>query len=130
VDPFMASYVERGISPANRRGDPAVLLTIDTPGGLDSSMRHIVEAILASKVPVICWTGPSGARAASAGTFIMLACPINAMAPGTEIGAAHPVGVSGVIENEKVTNDAAAFIQSLARRWGRNSQWAVSAVRQ
>jgi membrane-bound serine protease (ClpP class) len=130
VDPFMASYVKRGIDAANHDGDAAVLLTIDTPGGLDTSMRDIVKAILASRVPVICWTGPSGARAASAGTFIMLACPINAMAPGTEIGAAHPVGVSGVIENEKVTNDAAAFIQSLAKRWGRNSQWAVSAVRQ
>jgi len=130
VDPFMASYIKRGIETANHDRDAAVLLTIDTPGGLDTSMRDIVRAILSSKVPVICWTGPSGARAASAGTFIMLACPINAMAPGTEIGAAHPVGVSGVIENEKVTNDAAAFIQSLARRWGRNSQWAVSAVRQ
>jgi membrane-bound serine protease (ClpP class) len=130
VDPFMASYVSRGIDTANRDRDAAVLLTIDTPGGLDSSMRHIVQSILGSKVPVICWTGPSGARAASAGTFIMLACPVNAMAPGTEIGAAHPVGVSGAIENEKVTNDAAAFIQSLAVRWGRNGPWAVSAVRQ
>jgi membrane-bound serine protease (ClpP class) len=130
VDPFMASYVSRGIDTANRDREAAVLLTIDTPGGLDSSMRHIVQSILGSKVPVICWTGPSGARAASAGTFIMLACPVNAMAPGTEIGAAHPVGVSGAIENEKVTNDAAAFIQSLAVRWGRNGPWAVSAVRQ
>lgn len=130
VDPFMASYVKRGVSQANRGGNAAVLLRIDTPGGLDTSMRDIVKAILASNVPVICWTGPSGARAASAGTFIMLACPVSAMAPGTEIGAAHPVGVSGVVENEKVTNDAAAFIQSLARRWGRDSRWAVSAVRQ
>jgi len=130
VDPFMASYVSRGIDTANRDRDAAVLLTIDTPGGLDSSMRHIVQSILGSKLPVICWTGPSGARAASAGTFVMLACPVNAMAPGTEIGAAHPVGVSGAIENEKVTNDAAAFIQSLAFRWGRNGPWAVSAVRQ
>jgi membrane-bound serine protease (ClpP class) len=129
VDPFMASYVERGIATANDDGDAAVLLVIDTPGGLDSSMRHIVEAILGSKVPVICYTAPSGARAASAGTFIMLACPINAMAPGTNIGAAHPVGVSGVIENEKVTNDAAAFIRSLADRWGRNADWAEKAVR-
>jgi len=130
VDPFMASYVKRGISEAHGDRDAAVLLTIDTPGGLDTSMRDIVRAILGSRLPVICWTGPSGARAASAGTFIMLGCPVNAMAPGTEIGAAHPVGVSGVVENQKVTNDAAAFIQSLARRWGRNAQWAVSAVRQ
>jgi membrane-bound serine protease (ClpP class) len=129
VDPFMASYVQRGIDTANRDGDAAVLLTIDTPGGLDSSMRHIIKAILGSGIPVICYTAPSGARAASAGTFIMLACPVNAMAPGTNIGAAHPVGVSGVIENEKVTNDAAAFIRSLADRWHRNATWAEQAVR-
>jgi len=129
VDPFMASHVQRGIDRATAEGDAAVLLTIDTPGGLDSSMRSIVKAILGSKVPVICYTAPSGARAASAGTFIMLACPVNAMAPGTEIGAAHPVGVSGVIENEKVTNDAAAFIRSLATRWNRNADWAEKAVR-
>jgi membrane-bound serine protease (ClpP class) len=107
-----------------------VLLTIDTPGGLDSSMRRIVKAILASSVPVICYTAPAGARAASAGTFVMMACPYNAMAPGTNIGAAHPVGVSGVIEQAKVTNDAAAFIRSLAQRWSRNADWAEQAVRQ
>jgi membrane-bound serine protease (ClpP class) len=129
VDPFEASYIRRGISTAESRGDVAVLITIDTPGGLDSSMREIIQAILASKLPVICYTAPSGARAASAGTFIMQACPVNAMAPGTEIGAAHPVGVSGAIESEKVTNDAAAYIRSLAQRWGRNADWAEQAVR-
>jgi membrane-bound serine protease (ClpP class) len=129
VDPFMASYVQRAIGTAEDRGDVAVLVTINTPGGLDSSMREIISAVLASKVPVICYTAPSGARAASAGTFIMEACPINAMAPGTNIGAAHPVGVSGAIENEKVTNDAAAFIRSLADRWHRNADWAEQAVR-
>ena len=111
VDPFMASYVERGIDMANRDGDAAVLLTIDTPGGLDSSMRHIVQAILGSKVPVLCYTGPSGARAASAGTFIMLACPVDAMAPGTNIGAAHPVALGGSVDKEsmrKIENDSAA----------------------
>ncbi len=129
VDPFMSSYVERGISKANADRDAAVLITIDTPGGLDSSMRNIIKAILASRISVICYTAPSGARAASAGTFIMLSCPINAMAPGTNIGAAHPVGVTGAIENEKVTNDAAAFIRSLADRWNRNADWAEKAVR-
>jgi membrane-bound serine protease (ClpP class) len=129
VDPFEASYVEDGIGAANEDGYAAVLLTIDTPGGLDSSMRTIVKAILNSRVPVICYTAPQGARAASAGTFIMLACPVNAMAPGTNIGAAHPVGVSGAIEQEKVTNDAAAFIRSLAERWNRNADWAERAVR-
>jgi membrane-bound serine protease (ClpP class) len=130
VDPFEASYLKSAIEAANRDGDAAVLITIDTPGGLDSSMRKIVKAILASNVSVICYTAPAGARAASAGTFVMLACPINAMAPGTNIGAAHPVGVSGAIEQSKVTNDAAAFIRSLAEKWGRNADWAEKAVRQ
>jgi membrane-bound serine protease (ClpP class) len=130
VDPFVAGYLERGIAAANQAGDAAVLLAIDTPGGLDSSMRAIVKAITGSRVPVVCWTGPAGARAASAGTFVMLACPSNAMAHGTNIGAAHPVGVSGAIEQEKVTNDAAAFIRSLAEQTHRNANWAESAVRE
>jgi membrane-bound serine protease (ClpP class) len=129
VDPFVANYIRSGIDQAAADGDDAVLLTIDTPGGLDSSMREIAQAILGSKVPVICYTAPQGARAASAGTFIMLACPINAMAPGTNIGAAHPVGISGAIVSEKVTNDAAAYIRSLAERWDRNADWAEDAVR-
>jgi membrane-bound serine protease (ClpP class) len=130
VDPFIAGYLEDGIAAADERGDDAVLLRIDTPGGLDSAMRRIVSAILAARVPVICWTGPAGARAASAGTFVMLACPVNAMAPGTNIGAAHPVGVSGAVSEEKVTNDAAAFARSLAERTGRNADWAEQAVRE
>jgi membrane-bound serine protease (ClpP class) len=130
VDPFVAGYLADGIAAADERGDDAVLLQIDTPGGLDSAMRTIVKAILAARAPVLCWTGPSGARAASAGTFVMLACPVNAMAPGTNIGAAHPVGVSGAISEEKVTNDAAAFARSLAERTGRNADWAERAVRQ
>lgn len=129
VDPFIASYIQDGITSANHTGAAAVLITIDTPGGLDSSMRSIIKAILASKTPVICYTSPSGARAASAGAFVMMSCPIAAMAPGTNIGAAHPVGVSGAIEQAKVTNDAAAFIRSLAERWGRNADWAEEAVR-
>jgi membrane-bound serine protease (ClpP class) len=129
VDPFIANYVEKGIRDANQDGNAAVLVTIDTPGGLDSSMRKIVKAILNSHVPVICYTAPAGARAASAGAFVMLACPVNAMAPGTNIGAAHPVGVSGAIEQSKVTNDAAAYIRSLAEQWGRNADWAEDAVR-
>jgi membrane-bound serine protease (ClpP class) len=129
VDPFIASYLKNGIEAANREGDAAVLIRIDTPGGLDSSMRTIVKAIQASKIQVLCWTGPSGARAASAGTFIMMACPQNAMAHGTEIGAAKPVGVTGQVEREKVTNDAAAFIKSLADDNDYNAAWAESAVR-
>lgn len=128
VDPFIASYLKNGIQTANREGDAAVVLRIDTPGGLDSSMRTIVKAIQSSHVPVLCWTGPSPARAASAGTFIMMACPENAMAHGTEIGAAHPVGIPGGVEGQKVTNDAAAFIRSLAHNNGYNEDWAASAV--
>src|SRR5438270_11979613 len=92
-------------------------------------MRVMVKAILGSGVPVLCYTGPAGARAASAGTFIMMSCPVAAMAPGTNIGAAHPVGVSGVIEQEKVTNDAVALIRSLAEQHHRNADWAERAVR-
>lgn len=130
VQPFSANYVVDGIHRAEYERDAGVLLRIDTPGGLDTSMRKIISAVLASRVPVVCWTGPEGARAASAGTFIMLACPYTTMAPGTNIGAAHPVGVSGAIESAKVTNDAAAFIRSLAQAHGRNGSWAEKAVRQ
>jgi membrane-bound serine protease (ClpP class) len=129
VDPFVANYLSSAISDANAGHAAAVLILIDTPGGLDSSMRQINQAILGSHVPVIGYVYPSGARAASAGTFIMMACPYAAMAPGTNIGAAHPVGVSGVIEQEKVTNDAAAYIRSLAHRYGRDEDWAEDAVR-
>lgn len=128
VDPFTASYVQRGIKAASDGGYEAVALTIDTPGGLDSSMREIVRAIVAAPLPVICYVPPGG-RAASAGTFIMLACPVNGMAPGSSIGAAHPVGVSGAIEQAKVTNDAASYIRSLAAREDRDADWAERAVR-
>ena len=128
VDPVMARYIEDGIGTAADDHDAAVLLVIDTPGGLDSSMRAIIEAIGSSTVPVVCYVSPSGARAASAGTFIMMGCPVAAMAPGTNIGAAHPVGVAGAIEEQKVTNDAASTIASLAQQHGRNWRWARSAV--
>jgi membrane-bound serine protease (ClpP class) len=129
VDPFESAYLTSQIDAASDEGMAAVLITIDTPGGLDSSMRDIIQSILGSDVPVICYVSPQGARAASAGTFILTACNIAAMAPGTEVGAAHPVGVSGVIEQAKVTNDAAAFIRSLAEKRDRNPDWAERAVR-
>jgi membrane-bound serine protease (ClpP class) len=128
VDPFTASYISGGIEGANASHAAAVLILIDTPGGLDSSMREIIQSILASDVPVISYVSPSGARAASAGTFIMMASPYAAMAPATNIGAAHPVGVSGAIEETKVTDDAVAYIRSLAQRYGRNANWAQNAV--
>lgn len=128
VDPLIASYITSGIDAANDDGSP-VLITIDTPGGLDSSMRDIIQAILNSDQPVICYVSPQGARAASAGTFILTACHVAAMAPGTNVGAAHPVGVSGVIQREKVVNDAVAYIRALADQRGRNPDWVEDAVR-
>lgn len=129
VDPFVARMVKRGIANAAAADDAAVLVRIDTPGGLDSSMRDVVKAIQRSAVPVLCWVGPAGARAASAGTFILVGCPVAAMAPGTNVGAAHPVGLSGDVMSEKVTNDAAAYIRSLAEARDRNADWAERAVR-
>ncbi len=110
----------------------ALVLRLDTPGGLDSSMRSIVRDIVASDVPVVVFVAPSGARAASAGVFITMAAHIAAMAPGTNIGAAHPVSVGRKMDkvmSEKVTNDAAAYIRSIARERGRNAEWAEEAVR-
>jgi membrane-bound serine protease (ClpP class) len=129
VDPFVADYIEGAIGDAEDEGAAAVLLTIDTPGGLVSSMRQITQAILNSSVPVIGYVSPEGARAASAGTFILLACPVAAMAPATNVGAAQPVGLSGAIASEKAVNDAAESIVSIAERQGRNAEWAESAVR-
>ena len=130
VDPLVADYVTKGIEAANDEGAAAIVLTIDTPGGYDSSMRDVIQAVLNSSVPVICYVSPPGARAASAGTFILIGCPVAAMAPGTNVGAAHPVGVSGAILSEKVENDAVAYIRSLAELRGRNADWAEQAVRE
>jgi membrane-bound serine protease (ClpP class) len=129
VDPFTASHITGGIDTAEVAGAAAVLVTMDTPGGLDSSMREITQAILNARLPVLCYVSPEGARAASAGTFILLSCHVAAMAPATNVGAAHPVGVAGAIESEKATNDAAEYIVSIAERRGRNADWAERAVR-
>lgn len=130
VDPFMANYITDGIASAADQGATAVLVTIDTPGGLDSSMREITQAILNARVPVIGYVAPSGARAASAGTFILLSTHIAAMAPGTNVGAATPVGLSGAVASDKAVEDAAAYIRSIAEARGRNADWAESAVRE
>jgi membrane-bound serine protease (ClpP class) len=130
VDSSVARLVERAVSDAERAHGAALVVRLDTPGGLDSSMRQIVKAIQASTVPVLCWTGPAGARAASAGTFILIGCPVAAMAAGTNVGAAHPVGVSGATETAKVTNDAVAYIRALAESRGRNADWGEQAVRE
>ena len=130
VDPFMADYLTDGIAKAEEEGAVAVLMTIDTPGGLGSSMREITQAILNAGVPVIGYVSPEGARAASAGTFVLLSTHIAAMAPATNVGAAHPVGLAGAIESEKATNDAAASIVGIAQERGRNAEWAETAVRE
>jgi membrane-bound serine protease (ClpP class) len=126
VDPFVADHLTREIRAA---GDAAaVLLVIDTPGGLDSSMREIVKAIKGSPVPVLCYVGPRGARAASAGAFILLACHVAAMAPATNVGASTPVGIGGVTLSRKVEEDAAATIRGLAEDAGRNADLAETFV--
>jgi membrane-bound serine protease (ClpP class) len=134
VNPIMVRYVERGIDTAERSDAAAVVLRLDTPGGLDSSMRKVIKRIEASRVPVIVYVSPAGGRAASAGTFITMAGHVAAMAPNTTIGAATPIASSGEdIEGalgRKVTNDAVAYIRSIAELRGRNTDWAESAVRE
>ncbi|MEX2275874.1 MAG: nodulation protein NfeD [Actinomycetota bacterium] len=129
VDPFVADYIRGGIGSAQDRGSDAVLITVDTPGGLDSAMREIVQSILTSRTPVLCYVSPQGARAASAGMYILLSCPIAAMAPGTNVGAATPVGLSGAVASDKAVEDSVAYARSLAQRHDRNADWAERAVR-
>lgn len=161
IAPASSDYVTRGLARAAQDGARIVVLRMDTPGGLDTSMREIIRSILASPVPVAAYVAPSGARAASAGTYIAYASHISAMAPGTNLGAATPVAIgiggsspSGDSDNQqpannpgsqpsprpsppspptmevKATNDAAAYIRSLAELRGRNADWAERAVRQ
>jgi membrane-bound serine protease (ClpP class) len=137
INVFTADYVAGGLETASREGDGLVVIGMDTPGGLDSAMRKIIQAILASPVPVAVYVGPSGARAASAGLYISQSADILAMAPGTNIGSAHPVflDASGSVqagtsvEDQKVLNDSVAFIQGLANLHHRNADWATDAVR-
>lgn len=133
ISPVTAEYLEKGLKRAADRNAEAVVIQLDTPGGLDTSMRQMVKNIIASPVPVITFVSPSGARAASAGAFITIASPVAAMAPGTNIGAAHPVNMGGKamdkVMSEKVENDSAAYIVSLASKYKRNTQWAEQAVR-
>jgi membrane-bound serine protease (ClpP class) len=134
INPVISEYIENGLKKAAAEGAACVILQMDTPGGLDTAMRDIVQSLLNSPVPVIVYIAPSGARAASAGVLITLAAHVAAMAPGTNIGAAHPVGLGGGQMDEtmlkKVENDAAAYAKSLAEQKGRNVEWAVKAVRE
>ncbi len=132
INPVSAEFIQKSIHKANDKKYEALVIELDTPGGLDASMRSIVKEMIGSEVPVIVFVSPSGSRAASAGAFITLAAHIAAMSPGTNIGAAHPVGIGGKMDKtmtEKATNDAVAYIKSLAEKSGRNAQWAEDAVR-
>ncbi|MCL6556713.1 MAG: nodulation protein NfeD [Burkholderiales bacterium] len=151
ISPASADYVVRGITRAEESQAEAVVLRLDTPGGLDSAMRDIIRKILASRVPVIAWVAPEGARAASAGTYILYAAHVAAMAPATNLGAATPVAIGGPMPEgpgepkkqpgaekgaepsamtKKQIHDAAAYIRGLAQLRGRNGEWAERAVRE
>ena len=133
VGPVMERYLDRGIDAAEDEEAEAVVIRLDTPGGLITSMNDIVKRILSAEVPVIVYVSPQGGQAASAGTFITLAAHVSAMAPATRLGAATPVGSGGEeIQGplgDKVTNDASAQIRALAELRGHNEEWAESAVR-
>ncbi|MCD6540999.1 nodulation protein NfeD [Candidatus Bipolaricaulota bacterium] len=136
INPVVQEYVLRGLRLAVEEGAPLVVILLDTPGGLDSATKEIVEGIIASEVPVVVYVYPAGARAASAGTFILLSADIAAMAPGTSVGAAHPVLLTGDSPEEgepmaeKALNDAASRIRAIAELRGRNADWAERAVRE
>ncbi len=150
IGPAVADYVHRGMQKARDAGAGIIILRMDTPGGLDAAMRDIIRDILASPVPVAAFVAPGGARAASAGTYILYAAHIAAMAPGTNVGAATPVRIGGLPSpdgrpnppgdrkkpqagdsmRKKMVNDAVAYIRSLAAMRGRNADWAERAVRE
>ncbi|EKT4482067.1 nodulation protein NfeD [Pseudomonas putida] len=145
IGPASADYLIRSLGQAQAQGAQLVVIRMDTPGGLDSAMRQMIKAILASPVPVATYVAPSGARAASAGTYILYASHVAAMAPGTNLGAATPVqigGTPGAPKDDKAKgsddetlarkqiNDAAAYIRGLAQLRGRNAEWAEKAVRE
>lgn len=136
IHPITSEYIRNAVDQADREGAKLLIMTLNTPGGLDTSMREIIEKILSSKTPVAAYVSPGGGRAASAGFFIAVACDLFVMAPGTNTGAAHPVGISITGQamdktmEEKVTNDAASYIKTLAEKRGRNQRLAESAVRE
>lgn len=143
IGPASADYLLRGMDQAQAQGAQLVVIRLDTPGGLDSAMRQIIKAILASTLPVATYVAPGGARAASAGTYILYASHVAAMAPGTNLGAATPVQIGAPGKDEKPAanseqdtlarkqvNDAAAYIRGLAQLRGRNADWAEKAVRE
>ncbi|TAJ10542.1 MAG: nodulation protein NfeD [Nitrospirae bacterium] len=133
INPVTAEYLHDALAHAEATGARALIVQLDTPGGLDTSMRIIIKDFIAAKIPVIVYVAPSGGRAASAGVFLTIAAHVAAMAPGTNIGAAHPVAMGGgemdKTMKEKVENDSVAYIKSIAEQRGRNVAWAEDAVR-
>jgi membrane-bound serine protease (ClpP class) len=133
ISPASSSYLLRTIQTSEEHDASCLIIKIDTPGGLDESMREITRRLLNAEIPIIVYVAPKGARAASAGVFLLYASHIAAMAPGTNVGAAHPVGMGGEkmdsVMVEKVTNDAVAYLKALAKERGRNEKWAEEAVR-
>ena len=134
INPITAEFIADSIRKAEKDGSTCLVIQLDTPGGLDTAMRDIIKSIFTSEVPVVVYVAPSGARAASAGVLITMAAHVAAMAPGTNIGAAHPVAMGGGEMDEvmmkKIENDAAAYSESIAKKRGRNIEWAVNAVRE
>lgn len=133
INPLSARYLERGLQLAQQQNAEAVIITLDTPGGLESAMREMAQLLLQAPLPTIVYVTPRGARATSAGMFLLLAADVAAMAPATHVGAAHPVPLGGQISEvseEKATSDAAALIRSIATTRGRNADWAERAVRE
>jgi membrane-bound serine protease (ClpP class) len=133
IGPIVADYFVGEMAAAAEEGAVLVVLELDTPGGLDTSMRQMIRAIMPASVPVAVYVAPDGARAASAGVFILTAAHLAAMAPATNVGAAHPVNMGGQMDEtmaEKVTNDAVAYLQGLARQRGRNVEWSERVVRE
>ncbi len=133
VSPVTAAALAAALERAGREGYEALVVEVDTPGGLETSMRDMVKRLLAAPVPVLSWVTPGGARAASAGVFVVMAADVAAMAPGTNIGAATPVNLQGGMDStlaRKATNDAAAFARTVAAQRGRNVSWAERAVRE
>src|SRR3989338_4064923 len=135
INPVTADFITASIERATGDKAECLIIRLDTPGGLVDSTRLIIKGIMASKIPIVVFVSPSGARAASAGVFITLASHVAAMAPGTNIGAAHPVTIDGGGEKDsvmgkKIENDLAAYIRTIANKTGRNAEWAEKAVRE
>jgi len=134
INPGTAQFVKKGLERAQNEGYGLAIIRLDTPGGLDTSMRTIVKSILNSSIPVVVYVAPRGARAASAGVMITVAAHVAAMAPQTNIGAAHPVSAGGKeidkTMSEKVVNDMVAYVRSIAKERGRNQDWVEKAIRE